>query len=239
DAPGISGVKIPPVEDLDRDLPRVGSLLDAGVITDDDLTPEQRDNPSKRTLAWIGDSRNDENLIIAQFHLAFLRFHNAVVDRITADDNAPRSGFGGGRRRHDAVVFERARQLVRWHYQWLVVHDYLKTVTLPGIVDKVLLSGPKHYKPRNFQLFTPLEFSVAAYRFGHSMVRAGYDHNRNFGQRLPGQGEGAPVAPFASFDLLFLFTGEGFQRSGGTINRNPFLGAPTLPFNWIIEWDRF
>jgi hypothetical protein len=79
----------------------------------------------------------------------------------------------------------------------------------------------------------PLEFSVAAFRFGHTMVRAAYDHNRNFGRRgriRPGDHPG--FSPSASFDLLFLFTGaEG--------NPNPLRGSPTLPSNWIIEWDRF
>jgi hypothetical protein len=78
----------------------------------------------------------------------------------------------------------------------------------------------------------PLEFSVAAYRFGHTMVRAAYDHNRNFGRKAPGQ-TADPLIGFASFDLLFAFTGNG----------NPPFPVPgttdTLPFNWIIEWDRF
>src|SRR5437773_1500206 len=79
---------------------------------------------------------------------------------------------------HQAVLFERARQLTRWHYQWLVVHDWLKTVTLSGIADKILFGGPKHYAPRHHELFMPLEFSVAGFRFGHTLVRNAYDHNR-------------------------------------------------------------
>ncbi|MDP9209654.1 MAG: heme peroxidase family protein [Actinomycetota bacterium] len=187
----IRGVRIPPDDDLERDLPRV----------------------DKKAL--IGDDRNDENLIIAQFHLAFLRFHNATVDWVQA--NEPDT-YGG-----DAGVFDRARQLVRWQYQWLVVHDYLKTVTLSGVADKVLLGGNKHYEPRDGEVYMPLEFSVAGYRFGHSMVRAVYDYNRNFGR-------GANVAPNASFFLLFLFTGNNARPFGGDTD--------VLPFNWIIEWDR-
>ena len=30
-------------------------------------------------VAQIGDKRNDENLLIAQIHLAFLKFHNALI----------------------------------------------------------------------------------------------------------------------------------------------------------------
>ncbi|MGB0128310.1 MAG: heme peroxidase family protein [Rhodocyclaceae bacterium] len=236
DAPGIPGVKIPPVEDLDRDLPRIGPLLDAGIIKEDIFTEQQKKDPNFRTRAFIGDARNDENLIVAQLHLAFLKFHNAVVDQIVA--HPFRFGLWRGFC-HDAIVFERARQITRWHYQWLVVNDWLKTITMSGIVDRILLGGPKHYAPRHHELYMPLEYSVAAFRFGHSMVRGAYDHNRNFGKK--GDGPGV-VTPIATFDQLFLFTGNGFIRDRDDPTksiRNPFLGAPTLPFNWIIEWDRF
>jgi hypothetical protein len=107
------------------------------------------------------------------------------------------------------------------------VHDYLKTVTLPGVVEKVMLGGPKHYRPGKGKIFMPLEFSVAAYRFGHTMVRAAYDHNRNFGRAV----DVPPVIPSSPFNLLFLFTGKSPTPFGGDTD--------TLPFNWIIEWDRF
>jgi hypothetical protein len=184
-----------------------------------------------KTRAFIGDLRNDENLIVSQFHLSFLRFHNKVVDAIEANPKAFKlQGAPAGKK------FRVARRLVRHHYQWLVVNDYLKTVCLPSVVDKVLLGGPKFYKPlKGGELFAPLEYSVAAFRFGHTMVRAGYDHNRNFGK--PGN-----VAPFASFNLLFTFTGNGHVIDKDDITKsvpNPFLGQPTLPFNWIVEWSRF
>jgi hypothetical protein len=188
----INGVRIPPDDDLQRDLPRVDKL------------------------AQIGDGRNDENLIIAQFHLAFLRFHNAAVDWVKANEPAYDD---------DQKVFERARELTRWHYQWLVVHDYLKTVTMAGTADEILLGGNGLFEPDG-EVFMPLEFSVAAYRFGHSMVRAVYDYNRNFGR--PGNN----FQPNAAFNLLFTFTGNGRPA--------PFFGTTdVLPFNWIIEWDRF
>jgi hypothetical protein len=239
--PPIDGIKIPPEGDLDRDLPRIGPLLDAGVITEDVLPDALKDDPSKRTRAFIGDLRNDENLVIAQLHLAFLRFHNAVVDRIEAN---PRD-FGlwpGKGRRFQAAVFHCARDVTRHIYQRITVHDYLRTVMFPGVVDKILAGGPKHYRPlRGYQAFMPLEYSVAAFRFGHTMVRGAYDHNRNFGKPAPGQTQ-RPLIPFAPFDLLFLFTGNGFLRDPDDPTksiRNPFGGTPTLPFNWIIEWDRF
>jgi len=197
----IPGVRIPPVDDLARDLPRI----------------------SKK--AQIADSRNDENLIIAQLHTAFLRFHNNVVQWLEDAGYLP-----------DQATFEHARQLTRWHYQWLVMHDYLKTVTLAGTVDKVLLGGLKYYRPAG-EPFMPLEFSVAAFRFGHTMVRGAYDHCRNFGRPGADPETGVlstPLIPFAPFDLLFQFTGNGFPTpfpQPGTTD--------TLPFNWVIEWDRF
>ncbi len=112
-------------------------------------------------------------------------------------------------------------------------------MTLPGIVDKILVGGTKHYEPLpGNALFAPLEYSVAAFRFGHSMVRAAYDHNRNFGRAVP---PAAGVAPVARFADLFRFTGNGHEIDANDITksvRDPFRGQPTLPFNWIIEWDR-
>jgi hypothetical protein len=217
--------------DPNRDLPRVGVLISEGVVQKADFPEKVRDEPNFEQLAFIADARNDENLIIAQFHTAVLRFHNAVVDWVEANE----ANDYHGSKRSEIQLFERAQQLTRWHYQWLVVNDFLKTMTVSGIVDSVLLGGPKHYAPRNGEPYMPLEFSVAAYRFGHTMVRAAYDHNRNFGR--PGN-----VVPSASFDLLFAFTGNGSQRdrNTGKIVLNPFLGgSKVLPFNWIIEWDRF
>ena len=190
------GAKIPPEDDLMRDLPR------------------------HNRMAVIGDSRNDENLIVSQFHTAFLRFHNAVVDWVRA--NEPENV------NDNQTLFDRVQNLVRWHYQWLVVNDFLKTLTVNGTVDRILKDGLKFYDLRNGNLFMPLEFSVAAYRFGHSMIRAAYDYNRNFTDR-PG------ALTDATFELLFSFTGRGNlgERPPGP-GRNE-----TLPFNWIIEWDRF
>lgn len=199
----VPGQRIPLEDDLLRDLPRHSE--DAG--------------PEKFRQAIIGDSRNDENLIVAQLHTAFLRFHNAVVDWVR--ENEPKSF------KDEQGLFERAQNLVRWHHQWLVVNDFLKTLTVNGTVDNVLSNGLKFYDIGYRDIFMPLEFSVAAYRFGHSMVRAAYDYNRNFTDQ-PG------ALTDATFELLFSFTGSGNigERSGPGAN-------DTLPFNWIIEWDRF
>lgn len=189
------GAKIPPENDLARDLPR------------------------NNRIAVIGDSRNDENLIIAQLHTAFLRFHNATVDWVRV--NEPQNAS------NNQDLFTRAQDLVRWHHQWLVINDFLKTLTVSGTIDRIIQNGLKFYTLRNGELFMPLEFSVASYRFGHSMVRAAYDYNRNFT-------DSPEAITDAIFRLLFSFTGKGnIGERGGPGAHN------TLPFNWIIEWDRF
>jgi hypothetical protein len=183
------GVLIPPVDDQERDLPR---------------------RPDGVPL--IGDGRNDENLVVAQLHLAFLRFHNNAVDWVRANE-PERTGLGD--------VFTRARDLTRWTYQWLCVHDYLATVLQHGAVDQVLASEDDLLGLTDrARPYMPLEFSVAAFRFGHSMIRGAYDWNRNFGDPGDFQKE-------ASLNDLFRFTGTG-----------GFRGNPTLPDNWPAEWDR-
>ncbi len=132
--------------------------------------------------AIIGDSRNDENIVIAQFHLAMLRFHNAVVDGLRA---APSMTT-----RAPMPLFEEARRLVRWHYQWIILHEFLPLTIGQDRVDDLLRQGPRHYRLDRrersgpFRNTTgdpmiPVEFSVGAYRFGHSQVRPSY--RLNFG----------------------------------------------------------
>jgi hypothetical protein len=183
-----AGVVVPPVADRERDLPRVNGV------------------------AQIGDGRNDENLVVAQLHVAFLRFHNNAVDWVR--DNEPERTAVGD-------VLSRARDLTRWTYQWLCVHDYLATVLEAGTVDRVLVSEDDLLGlSGRARPYMPLEFSVAAFRFGHSMIRGAYDWNRNFG--APGS-----FQPRASLQQLFQFTGTG-----------GLFGADTLPDNWPAEWDR-
>ncbi|HEY0140268.1 MAG TPA: heme peroxidase family protein [Thermoanaerobaculia bacterium] len=114
-----------------------------------------------QAVALIGDPRNDENLIVSQIHLAFLRFHNAVVDDVATTPVPGRS------------TFEEAQRRVRWHYQWMIVHEFLPHIVGKKMVEDVLKNGRKFYDWRH-EPFMPVEFSVAAYRFGHSQVRPGY-----------------------------------------------------------------
>jgi hypothetical protein len=188
--------------------PRDDAKMRVGKVSESGGRPQGKDDfndlprrrrrpgdPKRDREALIGDPRNDENLIVAQLHVAFLRAHNRLVD-----DQG--EGFGG------------ARRLLRRHYQHIVLHDFLKKIVDPQIVDETIESN-RVYTPSEDRLFMPLEFSVAAYRFGHSMVRAKYNFNVNF--------------PQATLGELFTFTALSGQ-----------LGEfETLPEIWIIQWENF
>lgn len=188
----------------------------AGGVTGDHRNDLPR---SPEGFALIGDHRNDENLLVAQTHVAMLKFHNKVCDMVA----------GGGKPVDQ--VFKEARQIVTWHYQWMVLHDFVERLTEPGIVAKILHEGRKFYRFRKVP-YMPVEFSGAAYRLGHSMVRQAYSHNRIFT---------AGGLTIATLNLLFEFTG----LSGGIVGDlapNPPTSPtpiPVLPSNWIIDWRRF
>ncbi|HEY0126175.1 MAG TPA: peroxidase family protein, partial [Blastococcus sp.] len=114
--------------------------------------------------AHLGDPRNDENLIVAQLHTVFLRLHNKFMDQ--------------------GMTFAMARRQCRWHYQWLIVNDYLPRIVGQDVVDSLIkregtgtikFTGTI-YKPEDTaRPYMPIEYSGAAYRFGHSMIRAEYE----------------------------------------------------------------
>ena len=156
--------------------------------------------------AIIPDPRNDENLAVAQTHLAFIRFHNRVVDTLPASVPA-------------AQRFAKAREKVVKHYQWLLRTDYLPRICAPGVVSNVFNQGRKAFEvgvsPAKVPTM-PIEFSVAAFRLGHAMIRSSYNWNRVFDN-----GGG-------SLDLLFAFSGHS----------GDFFGGPRLPSNWIADFRR-
>jgi hypothetical protein len=163
--------------------------------------------------ALLGDPRNDENIFVSQLQLTMLKFHNKVLDLVKGD---------AGLKRGSETDFEAAQRIVRWHYQWLVVHDFLRRVVGRKMLGEVLDETRRYprverrfYKWTN-DPFMPVEFSVAAYRFGHSMIRGRYKLN-TFVPALP------------------TFTPE-------PVSQNPlrhFGGFRILPPFWTIEWARF
>jgi hypothetical protein len=116
--------------------------------------------------AIIADPRNDEHVIISGLQAAFLLFHNQVVDRLRAGGTT------------DALeVYTQARRLTTWHYQWMILHEFLPLFVGQEMVNDVLRRGRRYYRPRKQEAYIPVEFQGAAYRFGHSMIRPSYRAN--------------------------------------------------------------
>ena len=179
----------PDREKVGHDLPRVGT-----------------GGAANRRRALIPDKRNDENLIVAQTHLAMIHFHNRVLDKLPASTPA-------------AQRFRRARKQVTLHYQWLIRHDFLPRIVQSRVLEDVFANGRKLVEPTASPTSVPtmpIEFSVAGFRLGHSMVRTAYDWNRRF----PGE----------AGSLFYMFD---FSALGGTLGGNAKLAS-----NWIADWRR-
>jgi hypothetical protein len=127
--------------------------------------------------AIIADPRNDENLMIAGLQVAFLLFHNKVVDKLRTEGFDRRRELDWDQRewerddRRHLGVFAEARRLVTWHYQWIIVNEFLPHIIGARLVNDILSQGPRYYRPRRGEQSMPVEFQGAAYRFGHSLVR--------------------------------------------------------------------
>lgn len=152
--------------------------------------PSLPDLPRFRGRALIGDMRNDENSMVSQIQLAFLLAHNTLMDRARAAEPTI----------SDDEAFETARRTLRWLYQHIVWNDYLPRIVVDEVYKSALklettpdkrkrwTAGLSDVYKWKHQPFMPIEFSVAAYRFGHSMVRNSYQTNhpaRGFGDFVP------------------------------------------------------
>jgi len=96
-----------------------------------------------------------------QMQVAFIRAHNRIVDRLREDGAT------------EADLFDEARRALSWHYQWLIVNDFLPVLAGPDLVDELAATGLRFYRPDG-NPFIPLEFADAAYRYGHSQIRQLY-----------------------------------------------------------------
>lgn len=133
-----------------------------------------RDLPIENGTILVGDgedTRDLDNLVLRQLHVLFLKFHNQAVIQLDAKSPTIRGiqNLGPG------TIFEQAQRLVRWHYQWIVRHDLLPRVLHPSVWSRQ--NRTDWASPRNAAFAIPIEFSLAAFRFGHSMVRNAYGLN--------------------------------------------------------------
>jgi hypothetical protein len=173
--------------------------------------------------ALIGDKRNDENVIVSQLHSVFLQFHNRL-----ADDN-------------QHLDFSEIQRKVRWHYQYVVLHDFLYKIARQDIIESVLphLQSGKSifedaprllfYKPKQ-DAFMPIEFSTAAYRFGHSMVRPIYRLNT----RLSGGNQPDNTQPNERERGI-----DGRQFIFAGLKERGLNGFDEFPQEWGIDWNLF
>jgi Animal haem peroxidase len=142
----------------------------------------QKDDPAKLLLgegghdvprnhegiALVGDQRNDTQLFVNQLQVAFIRTHNRIVDRLREDGV------------EDAEVFDDARRSTTWHYQWVILREFLPQLVGPELMSELLEGGSSIFAPEE-EPFIPFEFADAAYRYGHSQIRDTYRVNRDYG----------------------------------------------------------
>jgi hypothetical protein len=180
-------------------------------------------NPQAARRALIGDKRNDENVVVSQLHAAMLQFHNKQVDK------------------DPAASFCDIQQQVRWHYQWIVVNDFLVKICGEHVVHEILphlgkhqpiWKNPPHFAFYKFRedAFMPVEFSVAAYRFGHSMVRPIYRLNT----RLAGGADPNQATPD---EVRRGLAGRFFIFAG--VQKRGLNGFDEFPQQWAIDWSLF
>jgi hypothetical protein len=160
----------------------------------------RRDLPIALGHLLIGDlqdTRNVDNLLLRQLHVLFLKFHNEAIRQLQTNPEIKSlaHSLGGG------SLFERARRLVCWHYQWIIRHDYL---------PRILHNDVWHYQQQRTPVMpgkefsVPIEFALAAFRFGHSMVRNAYRLNCRHKRVLIGElmELGQRAEPISDDDLV-------------------------------------
>lgn len=173
------------------------------------------DHPRIDGRAVLGDKRNDENVLVSQMHGVFAAFHNRVAaDRPDAD-------------------FDMLRRIVTRHYQWIVLTDFLPRIVGEAMMEQILpgFSAGEPARPmlkiaQNLGFGEmPLEFSDAAYRFGHSMIRPIYRLNR----RMTGSEQERRDNP-AIAGRRQIFAASQY----GGLN-----GFREYPAEWGIDWRLF
>jgi hypothetical protein len=153
----------------------------------------------------LADDRNDQHLILAQLHVAFLQFHNKLVDSL-------KCGAFADETFSDETIFQTARRLTVWHYQWIVRHEFLNYFILPNVLIDIERHGARLFRLNGKEPELPIEFTQAAFRFGHSMVQPQYDINCWRGL-------------VKLHDLV--------RRVGADAS------SPALSADQVIDWDRF
>jgi hypothetical protein len=189
---------------------RLGATANDGAGgKDDDLFRTASGSPC------IVDDRNDENLIVAQLHVLFASLHNCILRTLETQPQLAPDRAGTDR-------FAQARQLVTWLYQWIIVHEFLPSFIRRSVLDDVwrgnLRLFPRKLTPLDAPMRLPIEFTTAAFRFGHSVVQENYVLNDH--------------ATVKTGTLIFL------THKGGGIGNAPG-SSGNLPAKYVVDWDFF
>ena len=179
--------------------------------------------------ALIADSRNDVHLIISQLHLAFLKLHNRIVDLL--DERGVRGG----------AAIDEARRLATWHYQWIIVHEFLPLSVGEEMVRRIHHDGHLIYAFKGHP-FIPVEFADAAYRFGHPQIRSTYQLNDRAGglaifPDLAGT-RAVPAAHVVDWARFFVIPGRGLPQPSKHINARLVHALINLPESVVGETER-
>ncbi|MDA0181944.1 hypothetical protein OJ997_16695 [Solirubrobacter phytolaccae] len=179
------------------------------------LAPSGVDVPRNHEgIALIGDPRNDTHLFLSQMLVAFIGLHNRLVDRLR-DDGV-----------REAEVFAEARRAATWHYQHVLVREFL-----PGLIGAELTADLLEHGPRLYELdedpYIPFEFADAAYRYGHAQIRPRYQVNARFGPvpLFPDLMGFGPVSPAHTVDWALQFA-QRAKRIDGRLPA-PLIALPT------------
>lgn len=191
-----------------------GTMMIGKTIASAEFSESFNDLPRHSNKSpWIKDERNEENLIIAQLHLQFLKAHNYFVHKIDQDaqpyDVPPKP----------EELFESARQQLIHHYQQIVLFDFLYTVMDPDCWHAIIFNESELDTPTKSQSNSFIVKQAclgAAFRFGHTAIRPKYVIN----EQLRG----------TELDLI-----EILQLTG----RGGLKGHERLPQQYCVDWRMF
>jgi hypothetical protein len=186
------------------------------------LSPQGSDVPrNQEGIALIGDPRNDVHLFVSQMTVAFINLHNRLVDRLREDETA------------EDALFDEARRAATWHYQHVILREFLPSLIGAQLTAELLENGPQLYRVDG-DPYIPFEFADAAYRYGHSQIRARYQVNAHFGPvpLFPDLMGFGPVSPERTVDWTLQVDVEGHpaaQRAKRIDSRLPaaLIALPT------------
>lgn len=149
-------------------------------------------------IALVGDPRNDVQLFTSQLSVAFVRLHNRLVDRLRDDGVA------------EERLFEEARRAAAWHYQHVIVREFLPGLIGAELTAELLDEGPLWFRAAHDPSI-PFEFADAAYRYGHAQIRDRYRVNARLGpcRLFPDLMGFGPVPPEHAVDWTLMVDVDG------------------------------